>query len=126
MNYAVLLNNDLFRAAVAKQAAPQIRDAIFDLRALIIRSFGEIKSGRPGKFRRASAPGQAPAIQSGKLLRSLRERFPSPLLGELMIGAEHAEYLEMGTRFLAPRPFIAPAVESVRQRFNAGKLGSFA
>ncbi len=133
-SYTVLINSDLFRAAITSQARPVLMDIAEYERALEIRSFGLPKSGRTyyrprparGKYT-ASAPGQAPAIRSGNLFRNEgRPRFIAPLTVERVINTEYAEYLEEGTKRMAPRPFIRPAIETVRQRFAAGQLGSFA
>ncbi len=129
-SYTVLLNNDLFRAAITQQARPILMDIAEYERALEIRSFGLPKSGRTyyrprparGKYI-ASAPGQAPAIRSGNLFRSQgRPRFIAPLTVERVINTEYAAILENELN----RPFIRPAVETVKQRFKAGQLGSFA
>lgn len=132
--YTVLLDNDLFLAAVTKQARPILMDIAHYERALEIRSFGLPKSGRTyyrprparGKYV-ASAPGQAPAIRSGNLFRNEGlPRFVAPLTVERVIDTEYAAYLEDGVPGrLAPRPFIAPAIETVKQRFAAGQLGRF-
>lgn len=133
-SYTVLLNNDLFRAAITQQARPILMDIAEYERALEIRSFGLPKSGRTyyrprparGKYV-ASAPGQAPAIRSGNLFRNQgRPQFVAPLTVERVINTEYAAYLEQGTKRMAPRPFVRPAVETVKQRFKAGQLGSFA
>ena len=132
-SYTVLLNNDLFRAAITQQARPILMDIAEYERALEIRSFGLPKSGRTyyrprparGKYV-ASAPGQPPAIRSGNLFRNQgRPRFIAPLTVERVINTEYAEYLEQGTKRMAPRPFVRPAVETVKERFKAGQLGRF-
>ncbi len=131
--YTVLLDNDLFLASVTKQARPILMDIAHYERALEIRLFGLPKSGRTyyrprparGKYV-ASAPGQAPAIRSGNLFRKEGlPRFVAPLTVERVIDTEYAAYLEDGTKAMAPRPFIAPAIETVKQRFAAGQLGRF-
>lgn len=132
-SYTVLLNNDLFRAAITSQARPILMDIAEYERALEIRLFGLPKSGRTyyrprparGKYV-ASAPGQPPAIRSGNLFRNQgRPRFIAPLTVERVINTEYAEYLEQGTKRMAPRPFVRPAVETVKERFKAGQLGRF-
>lgn len=132
-SYTVLLNNDLFRAAITQQARPILMDIAEYERALEIRLFGLPKSGRTyyrprparGKYV-ASAPGQPPAIRSGNLFRNQgRPRFIAPLTVERVINTEYAEYLEQGTKRMAPRPFVRPAVETVKERFKAGQLGRF-
>lgn len=133
MKFAVLLKDDLFRAAVTKQVAPQLLDFLHYERALEIRSFGLPKSGRVytrprparGKYT-ASAPGQPPAIRSGNLFRN--EGLPkliAPLTAERVINTPYARHLEDGTKRMAARPFVSVAIETARQRFVAGQLGRF-
>jgi HK97 gp10 family phage protein len=72
-----------------------------------------------------SAPGQPPAIDTGNLANSITEQMTGPGEGEVDVGAEYGIYLEMGTAKMAPRPFLAPAVETVWPEFLAAveKLG---
>jgi hypothetical protein len=129
MKAKVIIDGQAFRGVVVDHARRIIPDIINDLKRLIIQSFGGPKSGRfyrrpkiaGGGLYRASARGEAPAIRSGQLFRSLRERFPSPTEGELLIDTPYAAILEgkLG------RPYVAPAIQSVRERFKAGTLGRF-
>ena len=36
----------------------------------------------------------------------------------IAVGANYGIYLEMGTRFMPPKPYLAPAVEAVRPKFE--------
>jgi hypothetical protein len=133
MKFEVVFNQAAFKQALNRPVKLAIQDAVFDLRATFAELFGGIKTGRiyprPQPltgFYRASAPGEAPAIRTGNLLRSIRESFPEPLTGQITISAPYARYLEEGTaRGLAPRPFVRPAIESVTKRFNHGVRGRF-
>lgn len=75
------------------------------------------KSGKPIKTarikRKSSAPGEAPAVQTRDLYKSLtlqkfkksrRVGFPNPKI----------LWLEQGTRSIAPRPLLRPALENKR------------
>lgn len=128
MSVKVELDQSVFRDVITGHAQRVIRDVIDDLKRLIIQSFGQAKTGRfyprPKPARgtyRASAPGQAPAIRSGRLFRSLKETFPTPLSGELLVDTPYARILEEKI----DRPFVRPAIESVKQRFASGSLGGF-
>lgn len=79
------------------------------------------KTGRAYKRRsithQASAPGEAPASDRGRLVGSINS-FPGD--GESVViagnGAVHyARLLEFGTSKMAPRPFFFPALEKSRQ-----------
>lgn len=132
MKFDMQINSAGFRQAIERPAKLAIEDYVFDLKAKFAELLGGIKSGRvyfrpkpaSGKYR-ASAPGQPPAIRTGNLFRSIRESFPRPLTGQIVIGAPYAEYLERGTSRMAARPFVAPAIKSVAARFNQGVRGRF-
>ncbi len=72
--------------------------------------------GRRGH--RASAPGQPPASDTGRLLSSIRFGQPSPLTATVGSDLVYAKYLEYGTRHMAARPFFGPATEEARIWFN--------
>lgn len=102
----------------------RIRAYLREVKAEIERLMRQPKSGhfykKPnGRLYRASAPGEAPAIRTGRLLRSVKEAFPSWTTGQITVDAEHADHLERGTvRGLAPRPYVRPALRTVNARFN--------
>jgi len=69
----------------------------------------------------ASAPGEAPATDTGDLAGSITSRMRGPLSGEVNVGAEDGPYLEYGTvktDRLAPRPFLGPSVEEEKPNFE--------
>lgn len=129
MKAQVVLDNQAFRDIISGEASRTIHDVVDDLKRLIIQSFGQQKHGkfyrRPkiagGGLYQASAPGEAPAIRSAKLFRSLRESFPTPISGELLIDTEYAAILENKLN----RPYVRPAIDSVKARFASGTLGRF-
>jgi hypothetical protein len=67
----------------------------------------------------ASAPGQPPAVDTGRLRASVGhkvDRDASGLYANVGSGGnpaipsvKHAEYTEYGTRFMAPRPWLRPS-----------------
>lgn len=77
---------------------------------------GRIYITKSGTYQ-ASAPGEAPAVRpgSGKLIGSLRARKSNRGL-RVRIAAEigYGKFLENGTKFIDPRPFMAPAKEKAR------------
>lgn len=76
-----------------------------------------------GRFRKAgryshqaSAPGEAPASDTGFLANSIFSVFSGDKMeGEVIAGIEYAEYLEEDMN----RPFLRPALESVEPGFKA-------
>lgn len=80
------------------------------------------KSGRVyarpgGKSHRASAPGEAPATDKGFLANSIRSAPEQGLTWRVSAGMGYAAPLELGSRRVAPRPFLAPALASVKASF---------
>ena len=73
---------------------------------------------RGGAIHRASAPGEAPAVDTGNLWNSIQIDFPDELRAEVGVGAPYAPFLEYGTSKMAPRPFFWPAVDAVRSEFE--------
>lgn len=69
------------------------------------------------KTHRASAPGEAPAIDLGNLRGSIFAEMTSKTTAIVGVGAEYGIYLEYGTRKMAKRPYIRPAVDEVKVKF---------
>lgn len=81
------------------------------------RLMREPKHGRhwPGLPRRSSAPGEAPAVQSGRLIRAVglevvREGDRWVALAGVRRDVDYAVALEFGAARLAPRPAWRPAL----------------
>src|SRR5690625_5787648 len=68
------------------------------------------------KTHTASAPGDAPNIDTGRLINSLNVTRSGSTSAEVLANVEYAAYLELGTRNMAARPFMTPAVEQERDR----------
>jgi HK97 gp10 family phage protein len=80
------------------------------------------KSGKEYKrgtvVHRASAPGEAPASDTGLLANSIRGSVDKAQLrqgqleGTVRVGVSYGRPLEFGTRNMAARPFLFPALEA--------------
>lgn len=78
------------------------------------RSMEGIKSGIAYGTHIASAPGEAPAIDTGLLRASIQaKRITYAQTWVVNAGTDYAEGLEFGTPRIAPRPFMLPAAEKV-------------
>ena len=89
------------------------------------------KTGRIYKRRtvvhRASAAGEAPATDTGRLVNSITSYPAGASLESTVVAGrgtvKYASLLEFGTRFIAPRPFMFPALEKskdwIRERLAA-------
>ena len=79
------------------------------------------KSGRiyekynPRRTHRASAPGQAPASDTGNLVSKIIVKQKSKNVTQVESGADYSKFLEYGTSKMEPRPFMFPAFEKSRQ-----------
>ena len=65
----------------------------------------------------ASAPGEAPASDTGALMGSIYHESTGPLSAIVGARIAYAAYLEFGTRKIAPRPAWVPEVEMTRPEF---------
>ena len=77
---------------------------------------------RNGADHQASAPGEAPAIDTGALADSLRYEMTKTTRATVFSDSEYAAPLEYGAPAagIAPRPFLTPAAERERpQLLNA-------
>lgn len=75
------------------------------------------KTGKLYGRHRASAPGQAPATETGFLVANLHHKVDPDGLGASAIsGADYSEFLEFGTVNISARPFFQPALDKVRKR----------
>ncbi len=79
-----------------------------------VSSMAGSKSGRMYGQHQASAPGEAPAIDTGQLADSIQTDV-SGTSGMVYTNSEHGPYMELGTHDIGPRPFFAPAAEAERK-----------
>ena len=80
------------------------------------------KSGRiyekynPRRTHRASAPGQAPASDTGNLVRNIVVKQENPDLVKVESNATYSSFFEFGTSKMLARPFLFPATERSRKK----------
>jgi len=68
---------------------------------------------RHGKEHKASAPGEPPAVDTGRLRSSIThavETTDNEVIGYVGSNVEYAKWLELGTERVAERPFLRPAL----------------
>ena len=82
------------------------------------------KSGRVYKLSKnishqASAPGEAPAVDTSALINSIQVEMTGKTQATVSTNIEYAAALEFGTSdgHIAARPFFRPAVRRVKDRF---------
>ena len=82
---------------------------------------------RRGVEHQASAPGEAPASDTGRLVQSAHSEFdPADLSGEAIWSTEYAKPLEYGTAKMAPRPYARPALANKKDEIVSGIEGEIA
>lgn len=100
-----------------------LRALTLDGAALIQNAMRESpRGGRQYGRHTASAPGEAPAPDTGRLLGAVfggqTFKVPDAVVGRIAVNTEYAAHLELGTEKMAPRPFI---VSTVRENWE-GRL----
>ena len=120
----VVLKNDLPK--ITAQMAPYARLVVLkttlDIERESKQSMSGPKHGReyPSKNRKmhqASAPGEAPAIDTGVLVNSIQSQMTGPMTGIVFTNTEYAPILEFGSVHMAPRPFFLPAAKQAWPSF---------
>ncbi|GBF05847.1 hypothetical protein DAERI_060107 [Deinococcus aerius] len=97
---------------VAEQAVAQ---AAQRLRNEVVEELSRPGSGRTYGRHVASAPGDPPAVDTGRLRQSMTALQIKRGHWRVGTNVEYAIYLEFGTRRIAPRPFFRPAVARLRR-----------
>ena len=69
----------------------------------------------PRREHRASAPGQAPASDTGDLVSKIIVRQKSRDVTSVQSNANYSAFLEYGTSKMQPRPFMLPAFEKSKK-----------
>ena len=78
------------------------------LGAVVAKTAGDVE---------ATAKSLAP-VDTGFLRNSIQAERVTDLEWEVNVGAEYGAYVELGTSRMAPRPYLTPAVEAVREPFR--------
>lgn len=74
---------------------------------------------RGNKTHQASAPGQAPATDTGNLVSKIRAEKIGFAKSDVVAGTNHASDLEFGTSKMAARPFMRPSIDKNKIKLNA-------
>lgn len=109
-----------FKASLDPVAIPRfLRSVAKESKAAFVKGMNEPKTGRwySGKPRRSSAPGEYPAVQSGRLLKSAGTRVTSD---SATVGTNtyYAKWLREGTRRMQRRKM---STEALREGVEASR-----
>lgn len=107
---------------VRKAVAATALEALTDVRKAIQgppKTGREYPRGKDGsKIHRASAPGEAPATDTGALVSSTYFTQPDSMTAAIGSRLDYAFYLEFGTMRIEPRPSWVPAAERAAPRLQ--------
>lgn len=108
-----------------KELANVVRGTAQNIRTHAIKSIQRgTKSGieyqkySPRRKHRASAPGEAPATDTGRLANSIQADIEGKQ-ATVFTNVEYAPWLEFGTQAMKPRPFMYPALELERPKWKS-------
>lgn len=74
-----------------------------------------VRYRRGGVVHQSSAPGEAPASDTGRLVGSGTTWVDAASLSAIVaFDVKYARLLEFGTRFIRPRPFLFPVVDAMK------------
>lgn len=103
------------RATAQQLAEKRVALKAQELRTEIINTLSQPAKGRQYGNHRASAPGDAPAVDSGDLRRSIGlKKIPNGW--RVGTNQKHGLFMEYGTRTIAARPWMRPSVDKVKKR----------
>lgn len=108
-----------------RELANVVRGTAQNIRTHAIKSIQRgTKSGivyektSPKRTHKASAPGEAPATDTGRLANSIQADIQGKQ-ATVFTNTEYAPWLEFGTQDMEPRPFMFPAMEQERPKWEA-------
>jgi HK97 gp10 family phage protein len=115
--------DDKIKAALRRGLTAWGLLAVAKAKELIIRGpkTGRIYIRGGNVTHRASAPGEPPANDTGRLVASIRyELTSSGTVLRVFAGTEYAAMLEFGTSKMSARPFLRRAIEETQARGMSG------
>ena len=105
------------------KAEAAVLASVLDLEGEIKRTLSQPGTGRIYGRHQASAPGDPPAVDTGRLRNSIAHTRPQwngwEVSAEVGTNVEYAAALEFGTSRILPRPYMRPALEKARPRIEA-------
>lgn len=111
---------------VHAEAGKAVLGSAVELRADVVKAIhsgpasGRVyKKSNPSRTHQASAPGQAPQTDTGRLDNSIFFDKVGDLSAVVGSSVTYALYLEYGNSRMAARPFFRPAVERMKPKFQS-------
>lgn len=111
-----------------EDAQKEVKKAVeatgLSLRGAIVKKYqrgpatGEIyEKYNPRRTHQASAPGEAPATDTGRLASSVVTNDVGPMTVEVETDVEYGPWLEFGTQRIAPRPNWVPSIQEEEPKY---------
>lgn len=111
---------------VQQEASDAVLDFATDMHSDVVRAVQRgpasgvvYEKYTPRRTHQASAPGEAPMSDTGRLASSIYFQQRGKVSSVVGTKIEYAAFLEYGTRRMAKRPFFAPAFERGKRVFAA-------
>jgi phage gpG-like protein len=111
-------------ATMDSRAHDAVRETLFDIKGRSQALMQENKTGivyrrKNQRQHQASAPGEAPAPDTGNLIASIDTQMTGRTTGMVFTNVEYAAVLEFGGKNMQPRPFFVPATQAAWPAFLA-------
>ena len=114
-----------YGAAAERHVGDAVNATGLELRGDIVKAYQRgpasgvtYEKYNPRRTHTASAPGQAPATDTGRLASSVDFKREGPMSATVGSQVAYAAMLEFGTSRIAPRPAWVPATEAMRPKFR--------
>lgn len=108
---AIETRMDICAQHIADEARNLMRDTKTRAdKGRVMWSKGKKRTKRGYKLRYVSNPGQAPAVQTGHLARSVQWERAGRYTRRVGTNVKYGLYLELGTRKMRARPWLRPAM----------------
>ena len=114
-----------YGAAAERHVADAVNATGLELRGEIVKAYQRgpasgvtYEKSNPNRTHTASAPGQAPATDTGRLASSVEFRREGAMSATVGSQVAYAAMLEFGTSRIDPRPAWVPAAEAMRPKFR--------
>lgn len=114
-----------YGAAAEKHVGDAVNATGLELRGEIVKAYQRgpatgitYEKYNPRRTHTASAPGEAPATDTGRLASSVNYKREGPMSATVGSEIVYAAMLEFGTSRIAPRPAWVPATEAMRPKFR--------
>lgn len=118
MSFQLQSNIGQINSQIARKIRKAVQGTAGFIETHMKNAMQEEKHGRQYGKHVASAPGEAPATDTGLLVNSISYEMVSDTEARVGAAAEYAVILEFGSSHMAARPFMGPAFEDAKEPFE--------